>query len=120
MRKAVASVRKLARHFVWLPFSRTRFMAGKRMEMSRAIMPITASNSTSVKPRSREDLCIFILSDQLGVPKCRSLFHSIMYGTAYRYCGAPLMFFDNLLCRCLNRHVFPTATQGLVKGNEVG
>src|SRR5437868_5849090 len=53
-------VRKFAMHLTVLAALRALFKEGSRIEMSKAIMPITTSNSTSVKPRDVFRICAFI------------------------------------------------------------
>src|SRR3954447_24271208 len=47
------SCRRLLRHFVAFAASRARLRLGSRIETSTAMMPMTTSNSTSVKPPDR-------------------------------------------------------------------
>jgi hypothetical protein len=48
--KAWLISRMFAMHLTWLACSRARLRAGIRMAISSAMMPITTSSSTSVKP----------------------------------------------------------------------
>src|SRR3954449_557762 len=50
MRKAMPSWRRLLRHCVRFAASRALASVGSRIEISSAMMPMTTSNSTSVKP----------------------------------------------------------------------
>src|SRR5438309_11288132 len=67
--------RRFERHAAVLALCRALLRAGSRMEISRAIMPMTTSNSTSVKARGRRarlrlrsDMMQFLL---VGGTKCR-------------------------------------------------
>src|SRR5687768_9986902 len=53
MFRNTAICRRLLRHWVRLAASRARERVGSRIESKTAIMPMTTSNSISVKPRSR-------------------------------------------------------------------
>jgi hypothetical protein len=46
----IVSWRMLLAHFTWLPLSRARERVGRRIEISRAMIPMTTSSSTSVNP----------------------------------------------------------------------
>src|SRR4051812_24405752 len=48
--------RKFAMHFTVLAARRALPKAGRRIEISNAMMPMTTSNSTSVNPRRRDDV----------------------------------------------------------------
>jgi hypothetical protein len=50
MSTACESWRMLLRHFTRRPASRARFSAGNRIAISTAMIPMTTSSSTSVKP----------------------------------------------------------------------
>src|SRR5205085_12552548 len=47
-------LRMLLAHLTWRAFSLALFSAGRRMDISNAMMPITTRSSTSVKPRCLE------------------------------------------------------------------
>src|SRR5256885_2071377 len=54
MRIAVASCFRLLWHCTFLAASRALLSVGRRMDMSRAMMPMTTSSSTSVNPVRRD------------------------------------------------------------------
>src|SRR3954452_3085232 len=53
MTNARPSCRRLLRHLVWFAASRARLRLGSRMLTSTAMMPMTTSSSTRVKPPDR-------------------------------------------------------------------
>src|SRR4029079_17250209 len=57
MMAARAICRRLLAHLARLACSRARFRLGSRIEISRAMMPMTTSSSTSVNPRLRRERC---------------------------------------------------------------
>src|SRR3954463_7085203 len=54
-------VRKFARHFTVLAALRALLSEGSRIEISKAMMPITTKSSTSVNPRPVWRRCNFII-----------------------------------------------------------
>src|SRR6476659_191561 len=54
MMHAYQTLRMLLAHLTWRALSLALFRAGRRMDISKAMMPITTRSSTSVKPRCLE------------------------------------------------------------------
>src|ERR1700722_11164056 len=72
--------RKLLAHLTRLAVSRARFKLGSRIEISRAMIPITTSNSTRVNPREVAGAEPLVLHERFIRSSFGTALHSTTHG----------------------------------------